>query len=141
MCEVKAFRYAATSLAVAGLLVPAIAMAGSKPTAYLATQLSKQSTCKNTGISGPTGKVELFVYALTGKHPSKTAVSCSRAVAVAKAGKKYMFANLSKSYGKTFSVAGTKYKVEEFIFAGASGPAPGFVGANTVVAALYASGR
>ncbi len=94
-----------------------------------------------TGISGPTGSVRLYVYALKGKQPSHSAVSCGRAIAVGKAGKKYMFANLSKSYGKTFTVQGAKYTVEEFIFVGGSGPAPGFVGAGTVVAASYASGR
>jgi hypothetical protein len=141
MCAVKAFRSAVISLAVVGLVVPTVALASGKPTPYYASQLSKKTTCKNTGITGPTGKVQLFVYALKGKSPSKAAVSCSRAVAVAKAGKKYMFANLSKSYGKTFSVSGTTYKVEEFLFVGAAGPAPGFVGAGTVIAALYPSGR
>ena len=138
----KACRLGVMILAVIGLLVlPALGLAGSKPSVYLASELSKQTTCKNTGISGPTGKVQLFVYALKRKHPSKSATSCSRAIAVGKAGKKYMFSNLQKSYGKTFSVDGTTYKVEEFIFVGASGPSPGFVGADTVVAASYPSGR
>ena len=134
-------RVAVFSLGVAGLLmIPALALGG-KPVVYHASQLTKKATCRHTGIAGPTGKVTLFVYALKGKHPTMAAVSCKRAIAVGKGGKKYMFANLSKSYGTTFSVAGTKYKVEEFIFRAASGPAPGFVGAGTVVAAHYPSGR
>lgn len=138
----KLFRSVAMILALAGLLaVPGLGLASSKTITYFASQLSKKATCKNTGISGPTGGVKLFVYALKGKHPSKSAVSCSRAIAVGKAGKKYMFSNLPKSYGKIFLVKGTKYQVERFIFVGASGPSPGFVGAGTVVAASYPSGR
>lgn len=138
----KLRRFTFASLAIAGLLtIPALALAGTKPTVYHAGKLSKKTTCTRTGISGPTGKVRLFVYALKGQHPAKAAVSCTRAIAVAKAGKKYMFSNLRKSYGETFSVRGTTYKVEEFIFVGASGPSPGFVGAHAVVAAQYPSGR
>ena len=137
----KAFRFAVTTLVVAGMLVvPSLGLATGKPTVYYANVLSKRATCKNTGIYGPTGKVQLFVYALKGKRPSKAAVSCQRAIAVGKAGTKYMFARLGKSYGKTFSVKGTRYGVQEFIFVAASGPAPGFVGAGTVVAAQYPSG-
>jgi hypothetical protein len=142
MLRVKGLRCAVIGLAMTGLfVVPSLGLASSKPTVYYASALSKKTTCKKTGISGPTGAVQLSVYALKGKHPSKSAVACSRAIAVAKAGKKYMFANLSKSYGKTFSVQGTGYQVEEFIFVGAAGPSPGFVGAGTVIAASYASGR
>ena len=137
----KLRRFTFASLAIAGLLtIPAFALAGTKPTVYQASKLSKKTTCANTGISGPTGKVGLFVYALKGEHPAQAAVSCARAIAVAKAGKKYMFSNLRKSYGKQFAVLGTTYKVEEFVFVGASGPSPGFVGAGTVVAAQYPSG-
>jgi hypothetical protein len=129
-------------LVVAGLLiVPALALAGGKPTVYFASTLHKEATCSNTGITGPTGKVTLYVYALKGKHPAAAAVSCRRAIAVGKAGRKYMFAALGKSFGLTFPVEGASYKVEEFIFPAASGPAPGFVGADTVVAAQFASGR
>ena len=137
----KALRVVVIGLSLAGLLAAAPAGSASSTQTLYASQLSKKTTCQNTGISGPTGKVELFVYALKGKHPSSSAVSCTRAIAVGKAGKKYMFANLSKSYGKTFKVQGTTYNVQEFIFVGGSGPAPGFVGANTAVAASYASGR
>lgn len=138
----KVFRSALIALVGAALLLlPAAGLASSKPTVYYAYKLSRKAACRNTGISGPTGKVQLFVYVQKGKHPSKSAASCSRAIAVGKAGKKYMFSKLSKSYGKTFSVKGTKYKVEEFIFVGASGPAPAFVGADTVIAASYPSGR
>ncbi len=137
----KSFRSAVTAIVVAGtLVVPALGLATSKPTVYYASQLSKRAACKNTGISGPTGKVQLFVYAVKGKRPSNSAVSCQRAIAVGKAGTKYMFARLGKSYGKTFSVKGTRYGVEEFIFVAASGPALGFVGAGTVIAAQYPSG-
>lgn len=138
----KGLRTAVIGLAVAGwLLVPALGLAAKRPTIYYASQLHKRSTCNHTGISGPTGPVQMLVYALKAKNPSKGAVSCRRAIAVGKAGKKYMFANLSRSYGKTFSVKGTRYQVEMFISVGASGPAPAFVGAGTVVAAQYASGR
>ena len=141
MVVLKRWRFILLGLAVAGLLmIPALALASNKPTVYYASKLSKKTTCDSTGISGPTGKVTLFVYALKGKHPSRSAVSCRRAIAVARAGKNYMFSNLRKSYGKTFSVQGTSYKVEEFIFVAASGPSPGFVGADTVVAAQYPSG-
>ncbi len=129
------------ALVVIGMLVlPALALTASKPTVYYQSGLSKKAACKSTGISGPTGRVQLFVYALKQKRPSKSAISCKRAIAVGKAGRRYMFAQLNKSYGKTFSVQGTKYRVEQFIFVAASGPAPGFVGAGTVVAAQYASG-
>ncbi len=137
----KLCRVTFVSLALTGLLtIPALASASTKPTVYYASKLSKKTTCTNTGISVPTGKVTLFIYARKGKHPATTAVSCRRAIAVGKAGKKYMASNLRKSYGKTFSVRGTTYKVEEFIFVAASGPSPGFVGADTVVAAQYPSG-
>ena len=137
----KLRRFTLASLAIAGLLtIPACALAGGKLAVYHASKLSKKTTCANTGISGPTGKVTLFVYALKREHPAKAALSCTRAIAVAKAGKKYMFSSLGKSYGKTFAVLGVTYKVEEFIFVGASGPSPGFVGAGTVVAAQYPSG-
>jgi hypothetical protein len=137
----KGFRVAVIGVAAGAVFAVApSALASSKPVFY-ASQLSKKASCNNTGISGPTGSVQLSVYAQKGKHPSKSAVSCSRAIAVGKAGKKYMFANLSKSYGKTFKVQGTTYTVDEFIFVGASGPAPGFVGDDTVIAASYASGR
>jgi hypothetical protein len=51
-----------------------------------------------------------------------------------------MFAQLRESYGRTFSGGGSLYKVEKFIFPAASGHSPGFVGANTVVAAQNPSG-
>ena len=137
----KPSRIAVMALAVAALLVlPVPGLASSKPTVYYARELAKRSTCDHTGISGPTGKVTLFVYAPRAKRPARFALSCKRAIAVGRAGRRYMFSRLRKSYGKTFSVQGTTYKVEEFIFLAASGPSPGFVGADTVVAAQYPTG-
>lgn len=142
MVRIKPPRVVASILAVAGLLtIPALALAGNGPTVYYASELAKKTRCTNTGISVPTGKVTLFVYAVEGMHPSKAALSCTRAIAVGRAGRKYISSNLRASYGKTFSVQGTTYTVEEFVFVAASGPAPAFVGAGTVVAAQYASGR
>lgn len=127
---------------MAGLLVsPAVGLAGGKPVVYHASHLTNKATCRHTGISGPTGNVVLFVYIVRRSHPAASAITCSRAVAVGEAGKKYMFSKLSESYGTAFHVHGAKYTVEQFIFRGASGPAPAFVGAKTIVAAQYASGR
>ena len=62
-------------------------------------------------------------------------------VAVVKAGKADLFAKLGSSYGKTFTVSGSRYTLEAFISPGASGPSPAFLGAGTVVIANFASGR
>lgn len=137
----KSRRLVSTTLGIAvALLIPVLALAGVKPIVYHASKLTRVTACTHTGISGPTGKVTLFVYASRGTHPAGSATTCARAIAVGKAGKSYMFANLGKSYGKTFTAQHMRYKVEEFVFIAASGPSPAFVGAGTVVAAQYASG-
>jgi hypothetical protein len=136
-------RSAALAVCVAGLLaLPAITAAKTPPTIYSSKlSLSTKVTCNKTGITGPTGKVGVVVYALKGKDPAKAALSCTRGIAVVKAGKADLFAKLSSSYGKTVSVNGSKYTLQAFISPGASGPSPVFLGAGTAVIANYASGR
>jgi hypothetical protein len=136
-------RLAAPAVCVAGLLaIPAMTAAKTPPTIYSSKlSLSTRVTCNKTGITGPTGKVGVVVYALKGKHPAKAALSCTRGIAVVKAGKADLFAKLSSSYGKTVSVKGSKYTLQAFISPGASGPSPVFLGAGTAVIANYASGR
>jgi hypothetical protein len=128
--------------AVALLAIPALTAAKTPPTIF-SSKLSHSTkvTCNKTGITGPTGKVGVVVYALKGKHPAKSALSCTRGIAVVKAGKADLFAKLSSSYGKTVTVKGSKYTLQAFISPGASGPSPVFLGAGTAVIANYASGR
>jgi hypothetical protein len=136
-------RLAALAVCVAGLLaLPALTAAKTPPTIYQSKlNLGSKVTCNKTGITGPTGKVGVVVYALKGRHPATAALSCARGIAVVKAGKADLFAKLSSSYGKTFTVRGSKYTLEAFIGPGASGPSPAFLGAGTAVIANYASGR
>jgi hypothetical protein len=136
-------RLAAPAVCVAGLLaLPAMTAAKTPPTIYSSKlSLSTRVNCNKTGITGPTGKVGVVVYALKGKHPATAALSCTRGIAVVKAGKADLFAKLSSSYGKTVSVRGSKYTLQAFISPGASGPSPVFLGAGTAVIANYASGR
>jgi hypothetical protein len=136
-------RLAVLAVCLAGLLaLPALTAAKTPPTIYPSKlSLGSKLTCNKTGITGPTGKVAVVVYALKGKHPAKAALSCTRGIAVVKAGKSDLFAKLTSSYGKTFTVKGSKYTLQAFISPGASGPSPAFLGAGTAVIASYASGR
>ena len=127
--------------ALAAVLIPVWSLAGAKTKQYYAYQLKQKTVCKHTGITGPTGAVTIYIFALKGKTPTKSELSCSRGEAVVKAGKNDIYAKLPKSYGKTVTVDGTKYQLESFIFIGGSGPAPGFVDKNSIVAASYPSGR
>jgi hypothetical protein len=136
-------RLAAVAVCVAGLLaLPALTTAKTPSFVYPSKlNLGSRVTCNKTGITGPTGKVGLVVYVLKGKHPAHAALSCARGTAVVKAGKADLFAKLHSSYGKTFSVSGSSYKLEGFISPGASGVSPVFLGAGTAVVASFASGR
>lgn len=144
----KVLGLVSTGLAVAGcaLAAPA-ALASPTPqrsspiTVLYATHLRHLNTCARTGLVGPTGPVHLSVYGLPGSHPSPASVACRSVIPVARAGRPFMFAHLSASYGKTFVVDHTTYRVDLFLFPAASGPAPGFAGGGIVVAAQYASGR
>lgn len=110
-------------------------------TTLYASHVRHLNTCRRTGLSGPTGAIQLYVYGLPGSHPSPSSVTCRSVIPVGRAGKRFMFAQLSRSYGTTFEVAHTTYRVDLFVFVGASGPSPGFAGGGIVVAAQYPSGR
>jgi hypothetical protein len=139
-----ATRVAALVLAAAALLaIPAVGAAAGSSHLIYKSSLSSGShvSCKKTGITGPTGAVMVSVYALKGKHPAKSALSCSRGIAIVKAGKADLFSKLSKSLGKKFRAQSATYTLEGFVGQGASGVAPAFIGANTAVIASFASGR
>jgi hypothetical protein len=140
----SATRVAALILAASALLLlPAVGSATSPSKLLFQSKISLSSrvSCKKTGLSGPTGAISVFIYALKGKHPSKSALQCSRGIAIVKAGKSDLFSKLFKSEGKKFNVQGTSYTLYGFIGEGASGVTPAFVGANTAVLASYATTR
>jgi hypothetical protein len=139
-----ATRSAALLLSIGTLLaVPGVVSAKAPSHILYPSKLSVASlvSCTGTGITGPTGNIQVRIYALKGQHPAKSALTCARGIAVVKAGKADLFAKLAKSVGKTFKVNGSSYQLNDFFGPGASGYSPAFVGAKTAVLAVFATGR
>jgi hypothetical protein len=137
-------RSAALLLSIGALLAVPGSVSAKAPSHILyqsKLSLSSLVSCTGTGLTGPTGKIQVRIYALKGRHPAKSALTCARGIAVVKAGKADLFARLAKSVGKTFKVQGASYQLTHFFGQGASGYSPAFVGAKTAVLAVFVSGR
>jgi hypothetical protein len=140
----SATRAAALILSIGTLLAVPGGVSAKAPSHILyPSKLSRPSlvSCTGTGITGPTGNVQVRIYALKGQHPATTALSCARGIAVVKAGRSDLFAKLRTSLGTTFRVQGASYRLNGFVGDGTPGLTPAFVGARTVVLAVFVSAR
>jgi hypothetical protein len=86
------------------------------------------------------GSLSVSLYSLKGSHPSSSARRCSRALAVAEAGKTDLYLRLKQSLGKTWKVDGTVYTLDGLRARHGSGLTAAFVGAGTAVVAAFTHG-